>query len=105
MEHFGPVETDTRILIVGNEDSWRLHGHVQSKICFNGMSPNSMKAERLRPMKIDFKDGSKYTFMTPGLEIDGTVRSKRVIRIVGQLKIVDSVNKLTAVVDYLEPES
>ena len=49
-----------------------------------------MKAERLRPLKIDFKDGSKYSLKFPGLEIDGTVRTKRVIRIVGQMKIVDT---------------
>lgn len=104
-EHAGPIETDIRLLFVGKESSWKLYGHGLSTITIRGMNPGNMLAERLEAFHIEFQDGTKYSFMFPKLELDGATSANRVARVKGQFKLVDITNDLTAVVDYVDPES
>lgn len=102
-EHAGPVETDTTFYIVGKDEAWTMYGHLQNSIQIRGMNPSNMKGTRKRPIHIEFKDGGKYYFTYAGFEMDGAVSSNRVVRIKGSSKVFDKVNKITSVVNFVEP--
>ena len=66
-EHFGPQKTDSRILVVGQNDSFRIHSHNKTIVSANGMTMTSMKGNKARMWMIETKDGFLYNIKFPEL--------------------------------------
>lgn len=65
LEQAGPKRTDTLVLIIGPNESFRISTHFHIKLGMKGINPNSMKGHKDKPVYIFFKDGQNYSLNFP----------------------------------------
>ena len=92
----------TNFYLEGPDECYRFSGYFEIKAWLSGW--NSIQGTRLGRQVMSFKDGGLLTIKDPGAEISGITFGDRIHNIVGEMTIVDHINKLELIVTHNPPQ-
>jgi hypothetical protein len=85
-------------LLEGPGNKYRFSGFFEYKAWLSGM--NSLGGSRIGKQIFSFNDGGLLSIKDPVMEISNFLSSERTLNFIGQMQIVDHINKLEVVVTY-----
>lgn len=93
--HHPPI---TNFLLEGPNNLYRFSGFFEYKAWLSGL--NSLGGSRVGKQIINFNDGGLISIKDPNIEVSGLTYGERIHNMVGQMIVIDHINKLEAVVTY-----
>lgn len=98
--HHPPI---SNFYLEGPGGSFRFSGYAEYKAWLAGL--NAIGGTRVGKSVMNFSDGGLISIKHPFVEITGITVGDRVHTMVGQLQIIDHINKLEAIVTYNTPSA
>ena len=89
-------------MLEGPGGKYRFSGFFEYKAWLSGF--NTLGGSRVGKQIYSFSDGGLLSLKDPTLEITNLISSERTLNFVGQMQIIDHINKLEVVVTYNPPQ-